>query len=112
MTDMIDRACLAAWPDYETVTDEMRSRMRAAIAGGVGGEMKAEIRALREERDRAGAERDALRIYHVELEAEIAALKAERDKLKDLVLEHENGLMALGHENVKLRAAAKALEGK
>jgi len=32
MTDMIDRACLACWPDDTTITDEMRSRMRAAIA--------------------------------------------------------------------------------
>jgi hypothetical protein len=30
--NMIERACMAAWPDAEAVTDEMRSRMRAAIA--------------------------------------------------------------------------------
>jgi hypothetical protein len=30
--DPIERACLAAWPDDQTVTEDMRSRMRAAIA--------------------------------------------------------------------------------
>ena len=29
--NMIERMALAAWPDAERITDEMRSRMRAAI---------------------------------------------------------------------------------
>ena len=48
MTSMIDRACMAAWPDCEAVTDEMRSRMRAAIAATA---MREEISWLKSERD-------------------------------------------------------------
>jgi hypothetical protein len=75
MTSMIEQACLAAWPDYETVTDEMRSRMRAAIA------------AMQEPTD---AEHTisivqaltAQEAAIIELQEENAALKAERDKLR------------------------------
>jgi chromosome segregation ATPase len=67
---MIDQACLAAWPDYETVTDEMRSRMRAAIAAIE----KAPIEII----DLSAKEIDLVD----RLNNEIATLEAERDNWK------------------------------
>ena len=61
----IERACMAAWPDHEAVTEEMRSRMRAAIA------VIEEIAALRVERDklRAALEQAEKALEEVEIES-------------------------------------------
>jgi hypothetical protein len=111
MTSMIEQACLAAWPDYEAVTDEMRSRMRAAIA------------AMQEPTDgeHTVSTMQALMAQGaviVELQDEIATLKAERDGLrKEIARLHEewkawktifdHGVVVLKDELGELRAELK-----
>ena len=97
MTSMIDRACMAAWPDYETVTDEMRSRMRAVIAA-IGGEMSDPVKSPDPLYDPTYGDAVVL----------ITDLRAERDRLRAALEEIANAPLPKWACDI----ARRALEGK